>query len=181
MPVKEFLINFFDLPRENLYGTDEQKNQLSQYLWEDMPVKVKNKNGNMTYREMMQYFGTNICRKIKDSVWVDFTCETIKLEQSELAIISDVRYPNEAKAIKEMGGIIVKLLKGSESTDSHDSETGVEEVQADLEIDNTNLTPIETYQKVLEYLESNEFLAEHVQYVQKVEKENPRKHVTGMK
>lgn len=167
-PLKEILIEFFDLQREIVYGTDEQKNTETHYLWEDMPAKVKGKSGKMTHRELMQYFGTDIMRKMKSSVWIDFAMKVVTDEQSEVAVFSDVRYPDEAAAIKEKGGIIVKLLRNHESEDSHSSEKEVEQITADLEIDNTNLSPIETYEKVIEYLENNGYLKNTEEEAQKV-------------
>ena len=62
-PLKDIIEVLFEMPRENLYGTDSQKNMTCQYKWEDMPTNPNNKSGYMTYREFMQYFG-NLCRKI---------------------------------------------------------------------------------------------------------------------
>lgn len=165
-PFKEMLIEFFDLRRECVYGTDEQKNEPTQYLWEDMPLKIKGKSGVMSHREMMQYFGGDLMRKIKPSVWIDFAIKMVLLEKTELAIFSDVRQLDEVEAIKNNGGIVIKLLKNSNSEDNHTSEKEVESIEADFEIDNTNLTPIETYQKVLEFLESRGHTGEHIKYTE---------------
>lgn len=177
-PFKEILIEFFDLRRECIYGTDEQKNELTQYLWQDMPLKIKGKSGPMSHREMMQYFGGDLMRKIKPSVWSDFAIKMVTIEKTELAIFSDVRHLDEVEAIKKNNGIIIKLLKNSESEDNHSSEKEVESIEADLEIDNSNLTPLETYQKVLEFLENQGHTTNHVQYTQP---SGGRKYVKTMK
>ena len=75
--LKEILVGLFDLPKETVYGNDAQKNTLTQYKWEDMPTKVKGKSGAMTGREFMQYFGTEICRKIYPNIWTDRTLKDI--------------------------------------------------------------------------------------------------------
>lgn len=182
-PFKEFLIDFFDLPRENIYGDDDKKNELSPFTWENMPDKPKGKSGVMTFRELMQHFGGTIMRKMKDTIWIDFLKKRISNEGSALCIIPDLRYKNEFDAIKELGGIVVKLVRSDRSEDTHSSEKELEEIVPDFEIDNTNLTPHETYQKVLEYLSSNDYTKEFSleDSSSPKETENPRKHTVSTK
>jgi len=61
-------------------------------------------------------------------------------------IISDLRFLNEAKAIKDRYGIIIKL-KRTKSESSHSSETELSQIEPDFEIDNTG-TLAETYNKL---------------------------------
>ena len=52
-------------------------------------------------------------------------------------IITDVRYPNEAKAIKEKGGITLRVNRKTNNTSSHESETALDNYQDwDYVIDN---------------------------------------------
>ena len=60
--------------------------------------------GPMTAREFMQYFGTDIMRKIWEPVWCSGTINKIVKEDSQLAIIADVRFPNEVQSIKDKNG-----------------------------------------------------------------------------
>ena len=46
-------------------------------------------------------------RSIKDTMWVDYTIKKIKQEQSSVAIIPDVRFPNEVHAIKELEELLL--------------------------------------------------------------------------
>lgn len=93
--LKQMCVDLFDLSPQQVYGTDDDKNTQTQY--------------NMTAREFLQYFGTNIMRSIKDTVWVDYTIKLIKNEQPLLAIIPDVRFPNEVYAIQQAGGEVLRL------------------------------------------------------------------------
>ena len=93
------------------------------------------KEGPMTAREFMQFLGTDIMRKIYGSVWVNSTIKKITREQSELAIIADVRFPNEAKAIENAGGVVVRLTR-KVSDDNHDSEVALDEYPFKHFIDN---------------------------------------------
>ena len=53
------------------------------------------------------------------------TIKRINTEQTELAIISDVRFPNEVEAITKEGGVVVKLTRNP-FKDKHASETALE-------------------------------------------------------
>ena len=108
-PLKEIAINLFNMDSSKVYGTDRQKNNKTNILWEEMPENLNNNKGRMTIREFLQHFGTNIMRKIKDDIWVSSTISRIVLEDSEVAIIPDVRFPNEVETIKDNGGIVIRL------------------------------------------------------------------------
>jgi len=109
--LKALSIEFFDLPAEHVYGTDEDKNKPTPY--------------NMTVREFLQFFGTDVMRKIKDTVWVDYTIKSISREQPEIAIIPDVRFPNEIDAIHKAGGVVVRLTRDIYS-DTHHCESALD-------------------------------------------------------
>lgn len=73
-------------------------------------------------------------RGINDNIWIDCTLDNC----GKNAIISDVRFPNEAKAIKELGGVIIRVERvGLESNDTHSSETAMREIAPDYIIENT--------------------------------------------
>ena len=141
-PVKYLCINLFGFTYEHAYGTDEQKNQvLSNIRWEDMPrfqnMKLMKKTpiaskkgwnwreGEMTAREFMQFFGTDIMRKIHPNVWVNACINKINKEGSELAVVADVRFPNEVEAINKAGGKVLRLDRDVHE-DNHDSETALD-------------------------------------------------------
>ena len=127
--LKSICRNFFGLTQAQVYGTDEQKNTKTKVKWEDTPTwqnSSLNKNrGYMTARELMQYFGTDIMRKMYSPVHIEHTISQIKSEQTELAIIPDVRFPNEVKAVQEAGGKVVRLTRDKHE-DSHTSECGLD-------------------------------------------------------
>ena len=133
--LKSICINLFDIPFRSLYGTDEEKNQIQEHLrWENMPGMDKTV-GAMTAREFMQFFGTDIMRKMYEPVWVNACLNKIKKEQSELAIIADVRFPNEAKAIEDAGGIVIRLTRNIHD-DKHSSEIALDNYPFTDYIDN---------------------------------------------
>lgn len=101
-PLKAMCVDFFDLSPKQVYGTDEDKNT-------ETPYSQNGWNHKMTSREFLQYFGTEVMRKIKDTIWVDYTIKKISIEKTEIAIIPDVRFPNEIEAIKNAGGVVIRL------------------------------------------------------------------------
>ena len=75
----------------------------------------------MTIRQALQFIGDGF-RQIKPSVWVDWTLNNC----GEQAVISDVRYINELKAVRNHGGInIVVYRPGFENDIDHPSESQV--------------------------------------------------------
>jgi len=142
--LKAICMDLFDIPFRCLYGTDEEKNQVQEHLlWENMPgidttnSYMLNKNGPMTSREFMQFLGTDIMRKMYEPIWVNSCIKKIQREQSELAIIADVRFPNEAKAIEQAGGKVVRLTRNVYE-DNHSSEVAMDDYSFTDYIDNKN-------------------------------------------
>lgn len=74
-------------------------------------------------RKLMQFFGTDICRKYKgDQYWVN----KLEVPEVEVLVVTDVRFQSETDKIKELGGIIVEIDNPSiENTDTHISENTV--------------------------------------------------------
>lgn len=71
-------------------------------------------------RKLLQFVGTDIARNLcGTNFWVD------KLDSSGCSniVVTDVRFPNEADKIRELGGFIITVERpGLESTDTHISE-----------------------------------------------------------
>ena len=64
-------------------------------------------------------------REICPSTWVDYVLQTD--HDCDLLIIPDVRFPNEVKAVKEMGGRLVKVVRegyGPRDTDADQALVG---------------------------------------------------------
>jgi hypothetical protein len=81
-----------------------------------------------TFRAFLQYFGSEVMRGVNDSIWIDCTLSNC----GENAIISDCRFPNEAKAVKARGGIVIKVVRpDAKAEDGHQSETLIDEIDAD--------------------------------------------------
>lgn len=117
--------------REQLEDYDFKENQL-------VPTYMQPYCGNAdkpTYRAFLQHFGSEVMRGINDNIWIDSTL----LNCGSEAIISDCRFPNEAKAIRNAGGIIIKIVRDNlVNQDSHQSETQIDNIEYDYIIYNTS-------------------------------------------
>jgi len=106
------------------------------------------KDRNFSPREFLQKLGTEFAREhIHEDVWVEMLF--LKLEEEEgNYIIPDVRFENEAKAIREIeGGIIIEVIRENHPDgpvkDTHKSEEGVELFVGDYSIRAETLEELE--------------------------------------
>ena len=100
--------------------------------------------GYMTVREVLQLVGTDMFRDLNPSVWIDSCLRQIEEDQSEVALISDVRFENEVKAIQKQKGFVIGLARTS-NTKENDTHISEQEPQkclnlCDIVIDNKNLS-----------------------------------------
>jgi len=100
-------------------------------------------------RQIMQKIGTEMGRGIHPDTWIRFLRKQIDDFVSVRCIypgdppitfvISDVRFPNEAEAIRSWGGSIWRVLRPGLLTaevDQHPSETSIKAIRPDLTIIN---------------------------------------------
>lgn len=67
---------------------------------------------NLTPRWILQYWGTEVCRHgFHDDIWIA-SVENKLRNTTDNIVISDVRFPNEIKSIKDAGGLIVCIERG---------------------------------------------------------------------
>ena len=153
-PLKEFLMNVFGLSWEGMYGTNEQKNALTNLLWESFPAEVHNgKTGQMTNREVMQAFGTEIVRKIYGPAWAKAALRKIAKEAPKVAVLVDCRFPDEADETHAYGGTVVRLTRNL-LNNQHKSETALDNYENfDYIIQNDNLSLVESCNFMLEILQ----------------------------
>jgi hypothetical protein len=68
----------------------------------------------LTPRLMLQLWGTEVCRNgFHDDIWIA-SLENKMRKTSDNIVISDVRFPNEIKAIHNAGGIVVRIKRGDD-------------------------------------------------------------------
>ena len=114
------------------------------------------KTGLMTAREFMQYFGTEIGREIYPDLHAAGGIRRIRKAMSGIAILDDLRFPNEVEAVQSAGGKVLRLTRDI-LHDEHFSEHALDpEVfdwsKFDKVIDNQNLTIHQTCEEILKTL-----------------------------
>lgn len=90
-------------------------------------------------RVLLQRFGTDAIRAIDDDFWVRTTRQQIEaLRADGPVVVTDVRFPNEADAIREAGGYLVRVTRpGTESEPgAHASETALDDYPEDIVVPN---------------------------------------------
>jgi hypothetical protein len=134
--------------------------------------------GDMTYREFLQKIGTDGLRNnVHLNVWVnalfadyyrtynvyDLHGKLVLPAVPKKWIITDVRFPNEAEAIKEREGIVIRVNRFRIADENevflHESETALDEWKFDYEINNDG-TLEELEEKVRKMLVDLNFTSE---------------------
>lgn len=119
-PLKEAVHIVFRIPKEDMYTTKGKAQFLPQF--------------NTTIRDILQRFGTEGCRSIFEDIWVWNLSERLKVYESEgydLVGISDLRFKNEYKFLRDSGAFTVKVVRlGYENIDesTHQSEVDLDDI-----------------------------------------------------
>lgn len=101
-------------------------------------------------RALMVNYGTEVRRRDCDTYWVERWVDGTWAIPDIVA--DDIRFKNEAKAIKDMNGILIRLVRTDIPTGGdHPSETEQLEIEADFTIE-TNEGEQENVYKKLDYI-----------------------------
>ena len=107
--LKDAVASMFNWDRALLEGDTESSRQ-----WREQPDEFwSNKFGKPTTpRWVLQYFGTEVMRgQMLDTIWVDSCLARYK---GEPTVISDTRFENEIKTIRQAGGKIILVKRGQD-------------------------------------------------------------------
>jgi hypothetical protein len=132
-PIKDLCRLIFGFNEEQLYGSTKE---------------TLDERWGVTPRDMFQYIGTEMFRKmmankipgIGEGFWIKCLMEQVKsiLRENPDAriVISDVRFPNEIDVIRQLGGLLIRVKRPSvnNSTDVHESEIYIEQLEVDFEL-----------------------------------------------
>jgi hypothetical protein len=96
-PLKQVAMRTLDFAHEQCYGTQAQKEAVDPRY-------------GFSARWFLQRLGTEGCREtFGASFWTDRTLELIARDKAPIAVIEDVRFVNEATAIRLAGGVVWRL------------------------------------------------------------------------
>lgn len=123
-PLKALIVDAFELPPTSLYGTQTEK---------ETPV-VAGYSG----RQLAQRIGTAARKHLGEGIWYEACLNGMDFGVD--GVIEDLRYLNEAAAIKARGGVVWRLIcpdRVSSDPGTHPSEAEVDLIKPDLEIVST--------------------------------------------
>lgn len=91
----------------------------------------------ISYRKLLQEFGEGIRQTVDKNFWVNSLLS--QYDNSQNWIISDVRHIEEANAILDLGGNLIRVNRCTDSNDTHISEVDLDNFDKfDFVIDNNN-------------------------------------------
>jgi hypothetical protein len=109
--LKDAVASVFGWDREMLEGTTKSSREWREQRDEWWSTRL---GMDITPRHVLQQWGTEVCRRnFHDDIWI--ASVENKLRQSiDDVVITDCRFPNEVKAIKQAGGITVRVSRGEQ-------------------------------------------------------------------
>lgn len=143
-PLRTFIGDLLGLPQDVLEEVKEEQ--------------VPGLRAGVTPRYLMQTLGTEWGRTLIDpDLWVKVAMRDAvnALERGYAVAFADVRFANEAEAIRNLGGIIIQIDRpgGTAGTDAHVSEKGLPAELIDDTVVNDG-TPQDLYNRVLDVLKA---------------------------
>ena len=127
--VADYLVNFHEFRRESFASTLKDA-VAAVFGWDRTMLEGRTKEARewreqvdpwwstrldmptLTPRWVLQYWGTEVCRRsFHDDIWIA-SLENKLRNSRDNVVISDCRFPNEIKSIKDAGGIIVWVKRG---------------------------------------------------------------------
>jgi hypothetical protein len=128
-PLKEASRELFGFTTEQLYDKDE-KEQIDSY-WGVSP------------REVLQWLGTDCLREKFPGFFIKrMEQRFIGLDDNSVVVISDVRFDDEARFVRDNGGVVVQITRtnGNQHVDAelagHLSEKGISPNLVDVVVEN---------------------------------------------
>ena len=110
--LKDAVANIFGWDRDMLEGRTRQSRE-----WREQvdPWWAERLNmSDLTPRWVLQHWGTEVCRRaFHDDIWIAALENKLRNSTDDI-VISDCRFPNEIKSIKDAGGIVIRVIRGAE-------------------------------------------------------------------
>ena len=128
--IADYLVNFHEFRRESFAST--LKDAVSAVFgWDRTMLEGRTKVARewreqvdpwwaerlempeLTPRWVLQYWGTEVCRRaFHDDIWIASLENKLRNSVDDI-VVSDCRFPNEIKSIKDAGGIMVWVQRGA--------------------------------------------------------------------
>lgn len=141
--VKEFLTEY-EIPFDdrNLWGSQVDKEEVIQHFSPGLYALPGGEHYYTpkflaTFRELLQFWGTDFRRKQDPDYWVKRLLS--QMVPGEKYVIDDLRFPDEAEAIRKRGGKVIRVERPHTfkiSGPNHASEIALDNYAFDLTIEN---------------------------------------------
>lgn len=121
---------------DDLKFAGEIKVEWDQEALDESPSVTTSWDGwSITGRQYLQLYGTEAHREVFDTdFWIKQVTEQER--DCDILVITDVRFPNEAEAIRQMGGEVWQIVRGGSGAGNHASEKAISNYLIDLVISN---------------------------------------------
>jgi len=110
--LKDAVAQVFGWDRELLEGRTKESRAWREQVdtWWAKRLKMP----HLTPRYVLQVWGTEVARKsFHDDIWIAALENKLRKTKDDV-VISDCRFPNEIKSIKNAGGIVIRVVRGPE-------------------------------------------------------------------
>jgi hypothetical protein len=110
-PLKDAVASIFNWDRELLEGTTKYSREWRDTvdIWWAERLNIP----NLTPRYVLQQWGTEVGRRaFHDDIWIASVENQLRTIKDNI-VISDCRFPNELKSIKNAGGITIRVIRGN--------------------------------------------------------------------
>lgn len=127
--IADYLVNVHEFRRESFAGT--LKDAVSAVFgWDRLMLEGRTKASRewreqvdpwwaqrlgmpaLTPRYILQYWGTEVCRRgFHDDIWIASLENKLRTAQDNI-VVSDCRFPNEIRGIREAGGHVIWVQRG---------------------------------------------------------------------
>lgn len=172
--LKYTCMELFDLDYDQCFGTDDDKNKPSNVKWKDISFvlpprtvgRVKDEgryDDFLSARELLEEFGTSICRRLYPDCWANKCYKSILFEEYPFCVIDDIRFANEIevfKANRECEILTIRLRRNPYNGHS-EAEVSLDNYPLenfDFVLDNSEMELSEKHEKVAEFLISKGWL-----------------------
>ena len=127
-PLKEVCASIFGCSPEDFESEIFKETELPEE-WAENLLGIK------TYREALQFIGTELFRsQFHNDVWV--IASTSRYREGMNWFFTDVRFPNEKAAIERLGGKVIRIDTTNVSNDEHMSEKALDDAEFEIRIKN---------------------------------------------
>lgn len=118
--------------------------RIQEYIYEQIaPVYIRPKDF-VKDRKLLQWIGTEFGRSLDVNLWVNLFAAQVVASKADIVVCDDVRFDNEAEAIRNLGGKVIRIVSDKASARinttngiaNHASESGIRTDLIDAQVPN---------------------------------------------